>query len=208
MTNLLDKYCFAVFGEPWGLPDLRYQITPDKHSDERVARFLAHVREVHTHDSQDLVVLNISAGETRRDPAMHQLPYLAKYLAEKKNKLVVVVGAPNRHDRIRSVCRSAAHPSVIAYPQSGRAPFMDMVSLIRQASYLVSPDTSLMHVASATETPAVGLYSSFVDFSEWSPLGIVYEPVFDPNQSAVRNIHPLEIAGAVDRLEARIAARG
>jgi len=204
MANLLDSFCLAAFGDTWGSPDLRYEIRPEKHSEERVHGYLAAGGHARRDAHRKLVIVNISAGESRRDPDIKQMTRIARYLAAQKGRRVVVVGAPSRLDQVRTIVRGASHPNVTAYPKEGAAPFMDMVSLVRRASYLVSPDTSLVHVACATGTPVVGLYANLVDFTEWSPVGIRYELVIDPAYERVRNISVTEIMTGVDRLEQRI----
>ncbi len=208
MVNLLDAYCAAVFGAAWGRPDLRYEILPDSSSEERVTSFLMDRGMISGRDGGDMVVLNMSAGEKRRDPSPDQIVRVARYLAEKKQKSVVLVGSPDQIDRISSIRKAVGHRRVHQYPQEGSAPFMDMVSLIRRARYLVSPDTSLVHIACATDTPLVGFYSSLIDFSEWSPVGVSYESVFDENGAAVKDIPVENIAAAIDRLESKTQEKG
>jgi ADP-heptose:LPS heptosyltransferase len=57
----------------------------------------------------------------------------------------------------------------------------DVIALISQSSVLVTPDTSLIHVAAAFDKPLFGLFSGLNDFlAKFHPLSSVYEVVRSP----------------------------
>jgi len=79
---------------------------------------------------------------------------------------VVVTGAPEEVDLARAIARDAGLParSVLA----GRTDLLDLVATVAAAAFVVSGDTGVAHVATATGTPSVVLFGP-VPPSAWGP---------------------------------------
>ncbi len=96
--------------------------------------------------------INLSAGERRREWPVERWITLVSRL----DVPAVVFGMPDRvadRKRIETAC-----PQVISSPQTDSID--DVGEILRRLTLVVTPDTSLLHAASAVQTPVVGLYRS------------------------------------------------
>ncbi len=82
----------------------------------------------------------------------------------------------------------------------------DVIALIKLADILVTPDTSLVHVAAAFDKPILGLYSGFDDFySKFHPLSSVYKVVRAPKGvDGIRQITAEQVIEGFRNLIARL----
>lgn len=208
MAALLDTYMRGVFGESWGIPDLRYAISQDPAADRRIHAYIGTMQTTSGKRRTEYIVLNTTAGEARRNPSPDQIMYVARQLVQQSPYTVVLVGAPGSESVMQTIRSQSQSERIMLYPPAGSAPFMDMVSLIGRASFLVSPDTSLVHVACAVRTPAVAFYASSREFAEWSPIGIRYEALFDDATGVVRSIPGERIMAAFAELRSRVSKGG
>lgn len=111
------------------------------------------------------VLLNISAGEPRRAWPDEEYVTVAKRLISKGDLDLVIVGAPTEVSRIDDVAhQSGARP--VHTPTIGR-----VAALVASADLLITPDTSLVHMASAAGTPVVAMYISGTS-AQWGPFEV------------------------------------
>lgn len=75
------------------------------------------------------------------------------------------IGLP---DRVRNAALAYGRRGV--KDATGELPWRVFVEIIRRAAFLVSVDTVAGHVAAATGTPCVSLFSGMVDIEQWRPL--------------------------------------
>ncbi len=75
----------------------------------------------------------------------------------------------------------------------------DIISLVKKCDIIVSPDTSIVHIASAFNKPIIALYTSNdQNFVSFAPLSDIKFTLFPPNESG--NINNISVNRVVDSL--------
>jgi ADP-heptose:LPS heptosyltransferase len=74
---------------------------------------------------------------------------------------------------------------------------LDVAALLEYARLVISPDTSIVHIASAMGTPVVGLYSGMATFiPEWMPHGVPFRAVETADRTPLETIAVDAVVGA------------
>jgi ADP-heptose:LPS heptosyltransferase len=103
---------------------------------------------------------------------------LADRLAEKLRARVIFTGMRDENHLIEKTLRHVRFPDLMLN-LGGQLSFMDYFSLIASADLVISADTSAVHLASAVNTPVVGLYGPNTPrlYGPWGDHGwAVYTP--------------------------------
>jgi ADP-heptose:LPS heptosyltransferase len=99
------------------------------------------------------VLVNVSAGRPARNwPERHFAAAIDHIRDRLGGAEFVVIGAPTERDRVERIASSAG-ARAIETPD-----IRDVVALVSTATFLLTPDTSVAHMASALGTPAVAMY--------------------------------------------------
>jgi lipopolysaccharide heptosyltransferase II len=116
-----------------------------------------------------VIALNCSVGAAR--PARNWFPdrfaALADRLIEELGAQVIFVGGHEDRDLVQSVMRSMKNRAVSA---AGDLSISDSAALLARCVCLVSADTGPLHLATAVQTPVVGLFGS-TDPQRTGPIG-------------------------------------
>jgi lipopolysaccharide heptosyltransferase II len=133
---------------------------------QAIDRFLA---ERGVDSSKPLIALNCSVGSAR--PARNWFPerfaLLADRLMDELGAAVVFVGGNEDRELVRRVMDGVRGKAVSA---AGEFPLVLTAALLARCSCLVSSDTGPLHLATAVQTPVVGLYGS-TDPRRTGPIG-------------------------------------
>ncbi|ROR04877.1 glycosyltransferase family 9 protein [Erwinia sp. JUb26] len=111
------------------------------------------------------IVLNPFTADKRRDLSLAQCSDLVTRLQEKlPTANVIIIGSPSR---ISSLSIPGAHLNPFDSLSSA-------IELIRRADLVISPDTSIVHIATAWKKPLVCLYGhdlhgKFINSAVWGP---------------------------------------
>jgi ADP-heptose:LPS heptosyltransferase len=107
---------------------------------------------------------------------------------------VRICGAPQHASLVEEVRQRTGFPSIPPVTS-----FHAFAAVIAQASFLVTPDTSAVHVAAAFNVPSVVLYKQHdPTLCVWSPYQTRHEAVIDTH--AIANINPELVAQAIRQL--------
>lgn len=118
-----------------------------------------------------LTGINISAGETNRTWPESRWRELVKSLPEMQ---FIVLSGPGELETKRSLEHNC--PNIIPSPSTRN--LYEASRIVETLALLVTPDTSLIHIASATNTPVVGLYREAPqDISRFGPFRVPAELV-------------------------------
>ena len=90
----------------------------------------------------------------------------------------VITGHQRDEATLQSIARDAA---VARLPVTSR--FEDFAALIQQAEYVVTPDTSVVHLATAWQRPCLGLYIQRPHDDHWTPYHSPGVKVLSPTTS-------------------------
>ncbi|PWB75877.1 hypothetical protein C3F09_01835 [candidate division GN15 bacterium] len=136
---------------------------------------------------------NLSAGSKTRLWAMENARVLLNRIHEycpKCRILLISVKA----DRERSETLASQVPGAAQVPPS--LSLIEASAMLSQLDLLISPDTSLVHIARSFHVPVVGLYSRFMkNFLLWRPFGQEIGAVVSGNDD---NIHDITVDQVYD----------
>jgi len=137
--------------------------------------------------------INISAGEANRSWPKEKWKALVDLFPEER---FVVLCGPNELIEKKNLERIC--PTVIPSPATRN--LYEASLIVAKLKLLVTPDTSLIHIASAAGTPVVGLYREAPqDISRFGPFLIPSELVISPT-GEVSDIAPNSVKKAMEKL--------
>ena len=143
-------------------------------------------------------VVNFSTGKAYRQwPADHWIALInsfpdASFLINGEAADLAAV------QQIEARCPNAAHYQTRS--------FADVISLVRHAALLISPDTSLIHVASAFDIPTVGLYlKGEWNRTLWTPLSREHRVIIGPSEHLISAIGVDAVMAAVREVSGAMA---
>jgi len=120
-------------------------------------------------DEKLLTGINISAGEPNRTWPETKWNALLKRFPDRH--FIVLAGQNELEVKKNIECSS---PNVITSPATRN--LYEVLRIVEKLDLLVTPDTSLVHIASATKTPVIGLYREAPqDISRFGPFRIKSE---------------------------------
>ena len=116
------------------------------------------------------VGLNLSAGKPNRIWPTEKANDLANRLVLLRDDLrLILIVTPADRERGERVLSAINGEARLVPPGMG---LLDVCALISQIDLLISPDTSLIHVARSFRIPVVGLYNDArKNFTRWRPYG-------------------------------------
>lgn len=200
MAEILEQLCADVFGKSWRVRDMRLELREVSENARPVTSFLGA-------DSGSCVVVNLSAGRPFRYPSSEQVDAVIRS-ANAAGRPVVLTSAPGDGALMDATILRNPGSSVRRFPVQGTVQFELIIELVRRASVLVTPDTSLVHVAAAVGCPVVALYTSRLENHEWLPWRVRNEVVISIGNQPVASIAPAEIVAALERIMRELKKEG
>ncbi len=203
MFEILVFYIEQVFGFriPEGERRLHIEIQPEARIsvDQFLRVYRLRRRGNGAKDRSQYVVLNVSAREWNKRISDEQGTFLAGRLAAIPHLTTIVTAAPEDAMLKQRIVRETNSLRCIAFPAEGNATMQEMASLIEGAVCVVTPDTSIIHVASSTGTPVLGLFSPLQVNQEWLPYKVKDHTVIAPPGRPVSGIPMDNLEAAVKR---------
>lgn len=176
MSEVLQMFIDEVFGLPREGKKRPFEIVPDHESQRVVAEFLQKHGLQQRNARKGFIVLNISAAEALRAFSPEQSVQLAGFLVRECREEVVVISAPN--DRaLRKNIASSAGEGAWEFPPEGDGGLLAVAAILGSAKCAITPDTSIVHIASAMKTPVLAFYTPLRVTQEWLPYGIFQRSV-------------------------------
>ena len=207
MVETLASIIRLVFGVRWRDDDLTFELFVDDVAAGAVDRFLhRHAlgrRSPVSTGTTPYLVLNSSASDPVRRLSIGQARALTSHLGRRRDVRTVLIWAPN-DDEMREMAADAARSArCFVFPEEGKASLLEIASLIGGAVCVITPDTSIIHFASAMKTPVFGVFTPLLGVHEWLPYRVPYELLEAGQGQAVATI-PVETLLA--RTEAFVTA--
>jgi heptosyltransferase-3 len=147
-------------------------------------------------DEKKFIVINLSAGKNAvKRWTQAKYGELIDWLSEKLPYSVVLSCAPNEVELMDEL--ACGRNAVCFYPTSD---VRDVADLIRRATLLITPDTGVVHLASATKTPVIALYSRWVGGEVhriWTPYQTPHKILIAPRRLPVSFIDVAEVQHAI-----------
>lgn len=201
MAEVLAGYTEAVFGITIPHEELQFEIAVDALSQKVVDAYLTKFRLKRRNDRssfQPYIVLNISTTEAVRAITFQQSLSLAKHIVSNSEFAIVAIGAPSARQHLESLVQQVNSTRCLAFPEHGSATLLQIASLVAGAAAVLTPDTSIIHFASATNTPVVGFFTPLQQTHEWMPYKVKHATVLAPAGKPVSAIPIDQMCKAVD----------
>jgi ADP-heptose:LPS heptosyltransferase len=168
---------------------IRYFTSPE--SDDFAERFLS----ANQLCQQPLIGINISAGGETRFWGIEKYRTLLSSITEKYPELhPILLYQPSDKEKANTIVEGLT--KAVLSPLTNT--FDQFAAIIKRLTFLISPDTSAIHVASAFSIPSVVLYvQSNKSLRIWEPYGTDYEVVV----TAVDDLSTISVAEVLSALK-------
>jgi len=202
MVEVLADYVEQVFGLPFTEDELAFRIEVDDASQRQVDTFLYRhglSRRGDTGKRGDgFVVFNLSATDEVRRLSHEQVTAITSHLSITHGVPTVLISAPADSDLLSDVKSTMNTLRCQRYPEAGSATLLEIASLIGGALCVITPDTSIIHFASAMKTPVMGLFTPLQVTNEWLPYKVESRIVLADEGNPVSKIPEERILSAID----------
>lgn len=181
LVETLACYLKDVFGIELKRDELTFEIIVDNTSQRTVDDWLAghslHRCSSPKSDALPYMVFNLSAPDKERKVSTDQAAALADHLSRKHKFRTVLLHAPHDQTMRQALEGQREFVGCFVYRPQGARPLAEIASLVDGALFVITPDTSIIHFASAMRTPVLGLYTISQGVQEFLPYRIPYELV-------------------------------
>lgn len=188
---------FAAFGQ-FGLRDI------DMHYE--LFGVDAHAAQVDTacdtllQTHEGLFCLNFQGSNAQRTVSVADAQHCCAALAARYPRhALLVIAAPGTEARAAEIVRGAGHANVMAAPATGH--ILELAALIRRCELVLSPDTSVIHLASVYDKKIVGYYIRTDNYRWFYPASRHYRVIVAPGLT-LETVSTDATLGAVDELMA------
>jgi heptosyltransferase-1 len=130
------------------IPKPRFSLAIHLVDDERVSR------ELDAHDLHQYFVLNPGGGWRSKCWPAARYGELHRQIAERYHLRGIIAFGPGEENLAQEIIRTGGSPSPVALPLD----LGPLMALLRRARFVVSADTGPLHLASALNTPVIGLF--------------------------------------------------
>jgi ADP-heptose:LPS heptosyltransferase len=172
--------------------ELGYDIFIDDTSRSNVNSFLKtnrlNPRQVKDSHYQAFIVFNLSASDRWTRFSVEQVMTIAAMLGEMNDFVTVITYAPNDLEMKFAAEKAKNNSHCMIFPEKGDATLLELAALVEGAYCVITPDTSLVHFASAMGTPVIGFYSSAKEKNEWMPFQVRHNVCFSENKLPVSSL--------------------
>ncbi len=147
------------------------------------------------------VLVNVSAGRPARNWPESRFAAAVEHIRKRLgNPEVVMIGAPSEWTRVERTA-AVSRARAVQTPRIG-----DVAALVATATFLLTPDTSVAHMASALGTPTVAMYLKGTS-RMWGLYGSPGESL-EVNSATLADLALEPVLAAMDRVLDRAAASG
>ena len=209
--HMLESYVSfieQVFGISISRDELMFQVAISTEAKRIVDDWLQKqsLRRRSEPKSSDLpyLILNPSGKDADRSLDARQVAALAKSLSGKPDVRVVVLDAPGNKPMREAIRIDAGFQKSLIYRTLSAKPLGELASLIEGAFLVISPDTSIIHFASAMQTPVLAIYAPVNASQEWLPHKVLYDVVMANGEQRISDIEPQGLIDAADKFIARV----
>ena len=211
MAEVLADYVEQAFGLAIQREEIQFELIVDERSQLRVDLFLRRHQLQRTGLSggtgEQYIVFNISATAAAQKISKEQILGLTRHLVSTMSCPVVLIGAPSESYALEATVREVDSDSCHRFPESGAASLLEIASLVKGARCVLSPDTSVIHFASALQTPVLGFFAPSQMAHEWVPYKVHHAAVYAPSGMPASAIPIQEMTAQVDRFIATLSRR-
>lgn len=128
-------------------------------------------KKLEKYKNKKIYVLNPFAASKHRDINKENIKKIADVILKKENRIVFIIGEKGRKNDILEIVKN--YKENVVYPELNN--IMETAYLIKKSDFVVSPDTSIVHIAAAFKKPMAAIYrwdsseENQVNKDLWSP---------------------------------------
>lgn len=193
MAEILPRMFCRAFG--WSYPDegMPMSIALAKENYNFADNF------VKSQEQSKFFILNISSGNAYRKWSKDKNIELLKQIFDERSDLFcVITAAPDDYDEALAI--SAAFPKKTSVAPKTND-ILNVAAVIGRAFAVITPDTSITHIAAVFKLPTVVMYSLRASYiEEWEPYGTEHEMVFTETWAPLETIPTDDVTAAFFRL--------
>jgi ADP-heptose:LPS heptosyltransferase len=180
MFEMLMLYIEVVFGMKVGEEERYLELPADPSSESEVGQYLESHGLKHRSDDRRVngkfyIVFNISAGQDDNRISNEQGLSIAQHLAVEMKIVTVIISSPQDADWRSRIVAEVHSERCLSFPDAGSSSLREVSSLIHGALAVITPHTSIVHIAAATLTPVCGIFSPLQVNQEWLPFKVKYQ---------------------------------
>ncbi len=190
MVEMLSFYVSKVFLVTFTDDELKLFYSVDTTSFQRVNEFLEkHMLNRHHHGlkANRYIIVNISVRDATNALSDEQIFALIAFLSRIPQFTTIIIYAPEDAVKAIRVREGAGMRHCLIYPEQGTAALAEIASLLEGAFCAVTPDTAVVHLASAMRTPVLGFFCS-ARAPLWRPYGVDHQMVIAESEQLVSSI--------------------
>jgi ADP-heptose:LPS heptosyltransferase len=202
MVHTLVFMVEKVFDIKNSLNDLDFEISLDSAPLQKITDYSEHhhlaLRGKKTSTNVPYVVFNLSAADAARRISVTQAIALIQHLTGDSRFKLVLSASPTDNE-MQALCkRLTATGKCFLFPEQGSASLLELAALIQYAAAVVTPDTSIIHFASAMKTPVLGFFTPRQGMNEWLPYKVPHKLVTAGEEKDVSTIPISQMKDAID----------
>jgi len=147
-------------------------------------------------NSKRYIVYNISSGNKYREFSVKKNIELLKYLINTKPEFeLIIIYAPNDEKIIK--LKDELNNQVIFIDSTNN--ILDIAALIENSEYVITPDTSIVHLSAIYQKKIIYFYSKLASFpNEWTPYNTEYRVLITNNAEPIEQIENQRIFKVFD----------
>ncbi|MBI3004379.1 MAG: hypothetical protein HYY49_03080 [Ignavibacteriales bacterium] len=205
MVEILAYYVANVFQVHIGEEELDLYFDIDEKSREAVERsFREQDAAVLAGRNRRFLVFNISAREPVKRISIDQAVTVARYLTQERELYTVLICAPEDFEMTRMVADTVRSSRCLMFPQSGSAPLIHIAALLEKALCVITPDTSIVHLASAVKTPVLAFFTPLLSNREWMPFRVAHDILIANEGKPVSSISASELKRGINEFLSKV----
>lgn len=146
--------------------DLNYDLYFSKDEINNVENFLKDIRD------KEIIVFNPFAASKHRDINEENIDNIIKIILQRKNVAVIIIGETKRKEKIEEFLNK--YEGKVFFPQLNS--IMESAYLIKKADFVITPDTSIVHISACFKKPMIAIYRQDKIFDKGIPNSILWSP--------------------------------
>jgi len=156
------------------IPDLlHYEIFTDEKTRNNIAAYVSkwnlQARQHSAVGKSFYIVFNLSANDSVRRISAEQAYSIGEHLGSITSFRTLLLHAPKDPLMLSVKQNLVQRTKCVSFPGQRDASLLEIAALIEGALAVITPDTSIIHFASAAKTPVLGFYTQMQDVHEWLP---------------------------------------
>lgn len=148
----------------------------------------------------DYVVIHPVPGHAAKEWSIDSFSYVVRYLKEEKGLRSVFVGGEGDEAYTGEIVKDSESGAI---DLSGRTSLVGLGELIKKAKLFVGVDSGPAHIAAASGTPSVVLFSGANDPCQWAPKGSNVKVICPGEGKDLSYISPKEACRVIDEVLAK-----